>query len=400
MRKNRRITPEGTRDLLFEECLARREVETRLTDLFVQRGFSEVMTPGIEFYDVVPGDNEAIPPESVYKLTDTKGRLLAVRPDSTMPIARLTATRLQNARLPIRLYYAQDVFRLNHGMAGHNDQIFQAGVELIGAGGERADLEMISLAAQSLRSCAGEKFRLEIGHVGVFRSLVEQLAVELEVQDEIRALVESKNYAALGDRLDTLPAGDTVAALRRLPRLFGGREVLREARAFSRAEDARRALDQLERLYGILEDCGLGENVTIDLGLVHRQEYYTGVIFRGYIEGSGDTVVSGGRYDTLLRQFGPDLPATGFGVNVDSLTKVMLDRGEIDPPMPPEILVAARAGSEAAALNKVNALTEEGYLCEFSVFDTLKEALDYAGQRQIDKVMDVASGADVEIYEL
>ncbi len=181
MRKNRRITPEGTRDLLFEECLARREVETRLTDLFVQRGFSEVMTPGIEFYDVVPGDNEAIPPESVYKLTDTKGRLLAVRPDSTMPIARLTATRLQNARLPIRLYYAQDVFRLNHGMAGHNDQIFQAGVELIGAAGERADLEMISLAAQSLRSCAGEKFRLEIGHVGVFRSLVEQLAVEPEV---------------------------------------------------------------------------------------------------------------------------------------------------------------------------------------------------------------------------
>ena len=125
MRKNRRITPEGTRDLLFEECLARREVEDRLSNLFVQRGFSEVMTPGIEFYDVVPGDNEAIAPESVYKLTDNKGRLLVIRPDSTMPIARLTATRLQNAPLPLRLYYAQDVFRLNHGLGGHNDQIWR-----------------------------------------------------------------------------------------------------------------------------------------------------------------------------------------------------------------------------------------------------------------------------------
>ena len=87
MRKNRRITPEGTRDLLFEECLARREVEDRLSNLFVQRGFSEVMTPGIEFYDVVPGDNEAIAPESVYKLTDNKGRLLVIRPDSTTSLA-------------------------------------------------------------------------------------------------------------------------------------------------------------------------------------------------------------------------------------------------------------------------------------------------------------------------
>ena len=125
MRKNRRITPEGTRDLLFEECLARREVEDRLSNLFVQRGFSEVMTPGIEFYDVVPGDNEAIAPESVYKLTDNKGRLLVIRPDSTMPIARLTATRLQNAPLPLRLYYAQDVFRLNHGLGGHNAPIWR-----------------------------------------------------------------------------------------------------------------------------------------------------------------------------------------------------------------------------------------------------------------------------------
>ncbi len=399
MRKNRRITPQGTRDLLFEECLARREVENRLSDLFVQRGFCEVMTPGIEFYDVVPGDNEAIPPESVYKLTDTKGRLLVLRPDSTMPIARLTATRLQNARLPIRLYYAQDVFRLNQGLSGHNDQTFQAGVELIGAAGERADLDILSLAAQSLRECVGDDFRLEIGHVGVFRSLVDQLEVDAETRDEIRSLVESKNYAALSDRLDTLPADETVAALRRLPRLFGGEEVLEEAQAFCRTDASRHALDTLKRLYQAMKECGLSDNVMIDLGLVHPQEYYTGVIFRGYVEGSGDTVVSGGRYDTLLRQFGPDLPATGFGVNVDSLTKLLLERGKIDPVIPPEVLVAAKDGCEAQALKKLGELVEDGVLCEFSVFDTLEGSMDYARSRCIPKVMEVGSG-DVNEYEV
>lgn len=399
MRKNRRITPQGTRDLLFEECLARREVENRLCDLFVQRGFCEVMTPGIEFYDVVPGDNEAIPPESVYKLTDTKGRLLVLRPDSTMPIARLTATRLQNARLPIRLYYAQDVFRLNQGLSGHNDQTFQAGVELIGAAGERADLDILSLAAQSLRECVGDDFRLEIGHVGVFRSLVDQLEVDAETRDEIRSLVESKNYAALSDRLDTLPADETVAALRRLPRLFGGEEVLEEAQAFCRTDASRHALDTLKRLYQAMKECGLSDNVMIDLGLVHPQEYYTGVIFRGYVEGSGDTVVSGGRYDTLLRQFGPDLPATGFGVNVDSLTKLLLERGKIDPVIPPEVLVAAKDGCEAQALKKLGELVEDGVLCEFSVFDTLEGSMDYARSRRIPKVMEVGSG-DVNEYEV
>lgn len=206
MRQYNRITPEGTRDLLFEECLARREAEGMLADLFVCHGFSEVMTPGLEFFDVFQAGQPAIPADSMYKLTDSKGRLLVMRPDSTMPIARLTATRLQKTALPIRLYYAQDVYHLNHSLTGRNDQEFQAGVELIGAGGQRADLEILSLAADVLRlPCIGGDFRLEIGHVGFFQSLVAELEVGEEVRDEIRTLIEMKNYAALSDTLDSLP---------------------------------------------------------------------------------------------------------------------------------------------------------------------------------------------------
>ena len=403
MRQNRRITPEGTRDLLFEECMARREAEGKLSDLFVCRGYSEVMTPGIEFYDVFDAMPMAIPSDGMYKLTDDKGRLLVMRPDNTMPIARLTATRLQNAVLPVRLYYAQDVYHLNHGLTGRNDQQFQAGVELIGAAGMRADLEMLSLAAEAIRLFAdGEdtSFRIEIGHIGFFNALIAALEVEGEVRDEIRELIESKNYAALSDKLDALPADETVNAIRRLPRLFGGEEVLEKAATLCRNREAAQALEYLSRLYQSLCRLGLRDQVMIDLGMVHRNEYYTGVIFRGYVEGSGDAVVSGGRYDTLLQQFGPALPATGFGVNVDALTKVMLDKGEVDPPMAPEALVYAQPGQEVAALKRVNDLIGEGMLCEFSVFDGLEETLAYARERQIPQVFAVGEAGETEIYEI
>ena len=398
MRRNRRVTPEGTRDLLFEECLARREAEGRLTDLFVRRGFSEVMTPGIEFYDVFHADSMAIPAESMYKLSDDKGRLLVMRPDSTMPIARLAGARLQQAPLPIRLYYAQDVFHLNHGMTGHNDQEFQAGIELIGAGGQRVDLEVLALAADALAESGCGDFRLDIGHVGFFHELVKELGVGEEEQDEIRSLVESKNYAALGDALDALPESDAVVALRRLPRLFGGEEVLESAQPLCMTPQMKDALRYLVELYEGLCALGLSDQVMIDLGLVHRNEYYTGVIFRGYIEGSGETVVSGGRYDTLLEKFGRPLPATGFGVNVDALTKVMLDSGLVDPPMPPEVLVYAAPGFEIAGLKKVSELTGEGLICEYGVFDRLEPTLRYAEEKQISKV--IAVGETIEVYEL
>ena len=403
MKKTMKITPEGTRDLLLEECMARREAEGKLSDLFVCRGYSEVMTPGIEFYDVFDAMPMAIPADGMYKLTDDKGRLLVMRPDNTMPIARLTATRLQNAVLPVRLYYAQDVYHLNHGLTGRNDQQFQAGVELIGAAGMRADLEMLSLAAEAIRLFAdGEdtSFRIEIGHIGFFNALIAALEVEGEVRDEIRELIESKNYAALSDKLDALPADETVNAIRRLPRLFGGEEVLEKAATLCRNREAAQALEYLSRLYQSLCRLGLRDQVMIDLGMVHRNEYYTGVIFRGYVEGSGDAVVSGGRYDTLLQQFGPALPATGFGVNVDALTKVMLDKGEVDPPMAPEALVYAQPGQEVAALKRVNDLIGEGMLCEFSVFDGLEETLAYARERQIPQVFAVGEAGETEIYEI
>lgn len=394
MRKNRCSTPLGTKDLLFEDSFIRRDIENKLSKLFMCHGFSEVMTPGIEYLDVFVGEHPAVPVETMYKLTDTKGRLLVMRPDSTLPIARLTATRLQNAPLPLRLYYAQDVYHMNMGLTGHADQEFQAGVELIGAAGKRADLEVISLAAAALKATVGDSFRIEIGHIGFFESLMEELGANADTAEEIRDLIEGKNYAALSELLDTLEPGDAVKALRRLPHLFGGKQVLEKATTLCRTQRGKDALSYLASLYEALCDMGLEEHVIFDLGMLHSNEYYTGVIFRGYIEGSGEIALSGGRYDALVQQFGSSQAATGFAINVDVISRVLKDRREIQQPQHCRILVHALKGFETKALNLIFEYTEANIPCEFSVFDSADKAKAYALQKGISELIVVGDTLD------
>ena len=140
------ITPEGTRDLLFDECVARKEAEDKLRAVFTAHGYSEVITPALEFYDVFNNKTRSFRQEDMYKLTDGKGRLMVMRPDSTMPIARIVATRLRDGVFPLKLFCSQNIYRCNPKMAGRDDEFMQSGVEIIGGDEKRSDLEALSLA--------------------------------------------------------------------------------------------------------------------------------------------------------------------------------------------------------------------------------------------------------------
>ena len=150
MKNYSQITPEGTKDLLFEECLANRTASSILGNVFSHRGFHEVLTPGIEFYDLFSEDISGIPMEYMFKMSDSKGRLMVMRPDSTLPIARMVTTRLKNMEYPIRLFYNQRVYRYNPGLTGRSNEVMQAGIELIGAKGRRADLPPASRRRSSV----------------------------------------------------------------------------------------------------------------------------------------------------------------------------------------------------------------------------------------------------------
>ncbi len=396
MRKNYKITPEGTSDLLFSECVERRAVESKICKMFARGGYNEVRTPFLEFYDVFNLGDESIPMDTMYKLTDNKGRLMVLRPDNTLPIARMASTKLNNAQLPIRVYYSQTSFAISQSLRGGSDQTAQTGIELIGAGGRKADLEVITMAINSLRANLDD-FRFEIGHAGIFKALSENLDVDDEKREEIRGYIESKNYGALAEELDKLPDSNSVRALRQLPRMFGGAEVLEQAYALFEGCGTSEYLDYLGDIYNTLSQLGLGDKIIMDLGLVHRNDYYTGLVFTAYAHGSGDKVLSGGRYDNLLDKFGFPTPACGFAVHLDELTKACYS-GKNTTAKVPQILVHSADGCEIKALEYAAKLAGDKQIYEYSVFDTLDEAKEYAKVKGISRV-DVV-GEEIETIEL
>ncbi len=333
MKRYSKITPEGSRDFLFEECDDRRIVEHTLSDLFKDSGYRKVLTPAIEFFDVFQSDITGIQAEEMFKLSDSEGRTTVLRPDNTMPIARMVATRLSDGDFPVRLYYNQSVFVRNKDLKGRINEIAQSGVELIGDGSTDADIEVITLAIESLKRCKLNSFKLEIGTAAFFNTILNKLDLDDTGRADICNLIEGKNYAALGDLLNKMGKSRETEVLKKLPRLFGGAEVIDEAKALYNDKEAVSALDYLKSLYDELCSRGLKDYIMLDLGLVNRSNYYTGVIFHGYAEGSGLTILSGGRYDNLLGEFGMKAPAIGFGVEVSAVCEAMRETINVERPI-------------------------------------------------------------------
>lgn len=381
------ITPEGTKDLLFGECIIRRNIETSLHQIFRSRGYSEMITPGLEFYDVFNLNSRYFPQENLYKLTDSKGRLLVIRPDSTMPIARVVATRLKDATLPLRLYYNQAVYRTEPALKGRSDEIVQTGIELIGSQLKIADLEMISTAVSSLKSF-GMKFSLELGHIGIFKALVSKLEISDIKKEEIRQLIETKNFPALNDLLDSIGNNSVTDALKKLPGLFGGAEIFDKAEHLMPDENIKNILDELKQIYkDAAELCGDDGEITVDLGVVNKTDYYTGIIIKGYLSGHGREVLSGGRYDKLISEFGYDIPAVGFAINVDAVAKVLTKNGMRAKVKPADIIVYAETGFEVKAIKAAEKLRSEGYIVENALYEDIETVREYAKEMKISKLV-------------
>ncbi len=192
MKNNIMFTPEGTKDFLFSESSAMDYICGKIENIFITYGFKRVITPGLEFYDVFSLPCSGISQESMFKTTDNKGRILVARPDSTLPIARMVSTRLKNRTLPVRLYYKQAVYRNNPTLTGRRNEFLQMGVELVGAKGKRADLEILTAAIKCLRAVSDD-FRIELGHASVFDALSAELSIDEGYKEKIRESIESKN---------------------------------------------------------------------------------------------------------------------------------------------------------------------------------------------------------------
>jgi ATP phosphoribosyltransferase regulatory subunit len=248
-------------------------------------------------------------------------------------------------------------------------------------------MELLYCAVDALRNCdISARFRIELGHAGVFRALTECMGLEEETRAELVHCIERKNVPALRKLLCRIDDCAHSEALLALPKLFGGKETLARAKALLRAKQAQEALEYLSVLYQALCEANLQDVIDIDLSLVHGQEYYTGLVFRGYMEGSGETVLSGGRYDALLAEFGRPAAAVGFAVEVDALAKGMLAHGGFEK-QEAQVLVFGAEGFETAALRHGDSLCGEGGApAEVSLSQSLEEAVLYAKTKGIGRL--------------
>ena len=394
MKNYSKITPEGTKDYLALESRAIRCAEKRLSALYKSKGYEKVMTPTIEFFDVFNRESSGYSPENLYSLTDSYGRLLVLRPDSTLPIARLASTRLQNAVLPLRIYYNQNVFLRQKNLTGRSDESTQSGIELMGIGGIRADLEVIATAVEAIEACTSADFKLEIGHAGFFKDLCSNLNVDDETIGAIYDCVESRNFVSLNKILDKIGENSVTDCIRNLPRFFGGLDIIEKAKQIGIGNES---LEYLKELYIQLEKMGLSDKIIIDLSLVNRTNYYTGIIFKGYLDGSGISVISGGRYDLLAGEFGKNMPSTGFGIETGALASVMISRNEVEEDVVPQIIVWGADAYITNALEYSKTLRSKEIFCEMSNFMTAEETIEYAKQKGIKTVCIIDSNGMSEV---
>ena len=391
------ITPEGTKDLLFDECTARRNVEDKIHKIFKSCGYAEIVTSGLEFFDVFNLNSRYFPQESLYKLVDSKGRLIVLRPDSTVPIARVVATRLKDASLPLRLYYNQCVYNMTPLLTGKSDQIVQTGIELIGSSSRTADLEVIGMAVETLSVCCKDGFSLEIGDVGFFKEIMDRLETDDNTKEEIRSLIEAKNYPALNDALDKIGENKVTTALKQLPRLFGGEEVFEKALKLFSDEKTDAILSDLKQLYVEVKKLAKNGNVTVDLGMVNRTDYYTGVIIKGYLAGYGEEILSGGRYDKLISEFGYDVPATGFAVNVDAVAELAVKDTKTESA---DIIVFAEQGYELQGIIKATEYRKKGFIVENALCEDIESVREYAKEKKISKIVMIGNSGMEEQHNV
>ena len=309
------------RDFTVDECKRRNKIIETITERFSKWGYSEVSTPIVEYYKTFNHKTQDLKEEEMYKFFDSRGRILVLRPDMTVPVARLVNTKLKDMKLPLKLFYNAEVFRVHESFEGKRNEYLDCGIELIGASGEKTDLEVLVTALEVLKALDTKKeFKLEIGNVNILKSALKDMNLSIDNQNKVIELINKKSLTSLREYLDDIEIRKEYKEfLNIFPWLFGGYEMIKKAKGLAFNEDMKKNIEYLENLYLNLQKLGYEKYLSVDISMVPRVNYYSGIIFKGYVKEIGSTVIRGGRYDNLLESFGKSIPAIGFSVDVNLL---------------------------------------------------------------------------------
>jgi len=311
-----------------------RSAQESLLDEMRRWGYRHVITPMVESFDVLELGLGAEQRRRLFKFSDSRGEVVALVGERTVPVARLVAGKLRSAPLPLRLCYAGPVLSNDDGRFQHRRETYQVGAELVGASGAVADAEVIALAARCLEATGLRRYQVDVGHAEFFQGIMDAVRLPASIKAGVRAALVARDFVGLEEILGRTPLRSAEHdLLLKFPALRGGAEILDAAGGLVRNRRSERALKELARVLELLVEHGLGSVVNLDLGAIRDFDYYTGVIFEGYGPDLGRPVAQGGRYDTLLARFGRPAPATGFVVQLD-LVWEMLSRAPRPPALP------------------------------------------------------------------
>ena len=334
MQKKLIHTPEGVRDIYGNEFSKKLYAQNKIMDIIRSFGYEDIQTPVFEFFDVFAGNIGTTPSKDLYKFFDKEGDTLVMRPDFTPSIARATAKYFADEVMPLRFCYLGNTFSNTTEYQGRLKETTEIGAELINEVSVDADTEVILMVVESLKGCGLKNFQISIGNLEFFKGLCCEYGIDEEMELKLREMINDKNYFGTQDLLDSLELNEEIKyKIARIPEMFGGRDILTEAKSYVSNDRSIAAIERLEKIYELLNINGVADYVSFDLGMLSRYNYYTGIIFRAYTYGSGDAVVKGGRYDNLLSEFGKNAGAIGFCIVVDQLMSV-LERQGIETELP------------------------------------------------------------------
>ena len=287
-------------------------------------------------------------PSSPFKFFDAQGSLVTMRPDVTLQVARMCATRLGDAQGAYRFRYMQRVFREIEGSsnAGARERK-QIGIECIGLSGIEADAEVIGLFAEAMSVVGVYDYKLSVATVSVLRSLLEASGASLSWKSDVLDAFHASNLVEIDRLCDRAGADglDVAETIRSLARVRGGASAISTVRDLTKPYGCDDALDEFENMYELLIERGLKDKVVIDFSVMSSFDYYTGFVFEAYAPGLGSPLGSGGRYDNMLGMYGSDRPAAGFAFYLEQIQEALAMQEQLGPSDKRPLRIAVPKGS-------------------------------------------------------
>lgn len=345
------LLPEYLSDALPGEAANIERLRRLILDLFKVHGYALVMPPHLEYLEsLLTGSGQDLNLRTFKLVDQLSGRTLGVRADITPQVARIDA-HLLNHQGTTRLCYCDSVLHTLPASIAATREPVQIGAEIYGYAGVEADLEIIRLMAQVLTEARLPAFRIDLGHVGIFRALVESESLSAEQVETLFGYLQAKDTPALQAICETFPANSPVRAIPALTGLYGGLEVLAEARQSLPALPAiEAALATLETVFAQNPELSL----SIDLSDLRGYHYHNGLVFAAYCSGYPAAIALGGRYDGAGEAFGRARPATGFSADLRELARMA------KPKSAAAAIVAPNVNNDPAAKAVIESLRKQG----------------------------------------